>query len=441
MAVSRRQLLQLGLLTAAAAASSPLTASGQSAFPQPFVNRRTGPSVLQGATDETRTQFSIVHPVNEIWAFRVTTDRGGKWKPDRVETLTLAGQPTAITRVFFSGLHLGEDFKLVFEEASRKGNYEVREFRTLDTKNLKPRFAVCSCMDENRHSPEIWQDLVNQRPDFILFVGDSVYCDYGNESDSGEQRLWRRFSEARAVLEIYFSKRLVPIFAVWDDHDFGSNDVGKEFPHALVSRKNFMSFFAMEPSHCTALERGPGISSRFIIGKQQFLMMDDRSFRFGGSSNDRYAHWGREQEEWMLARTASHAGMSWVINGSQVFPQMPFKESFSGQHPVQFAAICKALQKLKQKIVILTGDVHFSEISEIEPEAFGYKTYELTSSSIHSFKLPGAPVIIPNDRRIASTGEHNYILIQSEGFGYGARFKVECRSPMNEINFEMELSV
>lgn len=129
----------------------------------------------------------------------------------------------------------------------------------------------------------------------------------------------------------------------------------------------------------------------------------------------------------MLARTASHLGMRWVINGSQVYPQMPFKESFSGQDPVQFAEVCEALQKLRQKIVILTGDVHFSEISEIEPEAFGYKTYELTSSSIHSFKLPGASVFIPNSRRIESTGEHNYVLIESRGMGYGVRFKVESR--------------
>jgi hypothetical protein len=100
VAVSRRQVLQLGLLTAAAAASRPLGASAQSGFPMSLASRRTGPSVLQGATDETRTQFSIVHNVKETYAFRVTTDRGGKWKPDRIETLKLEGQPTAILPKF-----------------------------------------------------------------------------------------------------------------------------------------------------------------------------------------------------------------------------------------------------------------------------------------------------------------------------------------------------
>ncbi len=441
MAISRRQLLQLGLLTAVTTATGTLRAEEGPPRRLRAPTRRTTPSILQGATDESRTQFSVVHAVEERYAFQVTSARGGTWQPDRIETLTLAGQKAAITRVFFSGLYLGEDFNLMLQEMSQPNKAEARIFRMLDTRNPRPRFAVCSCMDDNEHAPEIWRDLVQQRPDFILFIGDSVYVDYGRERDSGEARLWRRFAEARSTLDIFFSQRLVPIFATWDDHDFGLNDSGREYPHAEISRKNFMSFYAMEPSHCSILERGPGVSSRFVIGGQQFFLMDDRSYRIAGRSNERYAHWGQEQEEWMLAHAASHPGMSWIANGSQVFPQMPFKESFSGEHPVQFAAVSEALRRLNQRVIFLSGDVHFTEISQVEKDAFGYQTYELTSSSIHSGKLPGAPDIIPNGRRIASTGNRNYLLIESIADGYGCRFGVESRTPSNRVNFRLDLTV
>ncbi|NJL25636.1 MAG: hypothetical protein HC902_10995 [Calothrix sp. SM1_5_4] len=137
----------------------------------------------------------------------------------------------------------------------------------------------------------------------------------------------------------------------------------------------------------------------------------------------------------MMGRVESHRGMSWIINGSQVFPQMIFKQSLSGQHPVQFAAVRERLRRSGRKVAFISGDVHFSEISQIEPAVLGYTTYELTSSSIHSFKAPGLPDLIPNSRRVASTGERNYVLVESHSEGDGCRFRVESRSPVYRINF------
>lgn len=436
MGISRRDVLKLGMLQAGALVL-PAAASSQENFV--FNARRTTPSILQGATDESRTQFSVVHSVAQELRFDVASAARLIF-PDHVELLTLAGQSTAVSKVYVSNLALGQTYELRLSDANGT-LLETRTFQTLDTRKSDLRFAICSCMDDGNHSPEIWRDIIAKHPDFILFAGDSTYCDKGGGSDQGEQRLWRRYSEARATLEIYFSEHLVPIFATWDDHDFGLNDAGKEFPHAKESQANFTKFFAQSASHCSVLENGPGVASRFVLGGQQFVLMDDRSWRIKGRSNERFAHWGKEQEEWLLRSIANHNGVTWIANGTQFFPQMFFKESFSGNHPVQFAKFLEAIKQTRRKVVFISGDVHFSEISQIEPSKLGYTTYELTSSSIHSTTIPGLPHVVPNSRRIESTPERNYILVGSTSDANGCAFRAESRSSDNQLNFSRDLRV
>ncbi|NCN95804.1 MAG: hypothetical protein GW917_03710, partial [Bdellovibrionales bacterium] len=302
------------------------------------VERRDSPSILQGATDQTMTQFSVVHHSKNL-NFLIKDSTGRTKLPDAVYEMQRPGLEKMIYKVLCSGLQLGEDYELLVIEESTQDVIDTRTFSTLDTTSVQLRFAICSCMDEFKHSPHIWKDLVLQAPDFILFVGDSTYVDYGPGPEMGPDRLWQRFAEARSVLDIYFSQKLIPLLAIWDDHDFGKNDSGKEFPFLKESQENFLSFFALDEGYASCMARGPGVSSSLRLGRQQFLLMDDRSFRVAGFSKERYAHWGQEQEEWMIERLTEHIGPSWIINGSQIFPQMTFKQSYSGEHPVQFAAL------------------------------------------------------------------------------------------------------
>ncbi|MBO9666287.1 MAG: alkaline phosphatase D family protein, partial [Bdellovibrio sp.] len=321
---------------------------------------------------------------------------------------------------------------------------ERREFGMLNTQKKDLRFALCSCMDDARHEPEIWQDLVERRPDMIFFIGDSVYVDYKDKHvpKNNPFRLWKRFSEARRTLEIYYSKRLIPIFATWDDHDFGKDNSNSEsYPHVKLSQKNFLSYFAQEESHCSTLERGPGVSSAFKAGKHLFLLMDDRSYRLDDGNEDRYAHWGQEQEEWALDVIGKHSGVTWLMNGSQIFPQMIYKESMSGGHRNQFIGFMKSIRHLNKKVIFASGDVHFSEISKIESEQLGYPTFEVTSSSMHSRCFPGLQHIALNRRRIVSTTKRNYILVDSSANDQHSIANVYSCSAGEKVNFSRQLKV
>ncbi len=401
-------------------------------------------SILQGATDQNKTQFSVLHPRDEVLSFYSTDEEGEIILPDLIETYSHSDHPMILSKVYFSGLQENRDYSLLLEDTD--GNLVAERFyRTLTMNQRNLRFAIASCMDDENHDPDIWIDMVEKDPDVIFFVGDSVYADRlrGSEErrSADPDQLWLRFCQARQTLEIFQSKKLIPIIAVWDDHDFGRNDTGKTYPYVEESQKNFLSFFAQEESHCSVLARGPGVGSAFQYGNQLFLLLDGRSFRETGHSPKRYAHWGEEQEKWALDLIDQHQGFVWIMTGTQIFPSMIFKESVSKHHANNLNGFIDELRNRGTRAGFVSGDVHFSEISEIEDDFLGYRTYEFTSSSIHSTTFPGVPGIIPNKRRIVSTGKRNYLLLNSEYDGSTMNIQVVSHSEQNRTNFERELKI
>jgi phosphodiesterase/alkaline phosphatase D-like protein len=408
------------------------------------IQRRKTPSILQGATDETRTQFSVVYNVQVELNIYALDAQGVRYNSEKIVPLVFKGQPLKVTKAYFSGLPADQKFQLIVEDARSGQKLDQREFKMLHSNPSRAlKFSLASCMNDENHSPEIWRTMVAQNPDVIFFIGDSVYADTGAPSTGADpEHLWQRFCEARTTLEIYYSKKLIPIIATWDDHDFGLNDSNaKEYPYVEQSQRNFLNFFAQNPAYCRFLAQGPGVASALKLNGQLFLLMDDRSFRDVSGSKDRYAHWGQTQERWALNLMDTHSGPTWLMNGSQVYPAMPFKESLSQNHPIQFEGFKEEIRQRSSKVVFVSGDVHFSEVSKIEKESLGYPTYELTSSSIHSLNMPGAPHVIPNKRRIAGAGARNYIMVESKAKKHGTTFVASCVGADGDNKFQLKLEV
>jgi hypothetical protein len=404
---------------------------------------KLGPSILQGATDATKTQFSIVFDANRALDISVTDSSGRRYQPDAIRETPFQDHPKKITKVFFSNLFPNETFSLFLTDPSSGSLIDAREFRTLELGKASLRFAICSCMDDYMHDPTIWQDVIERTPDMIFFIGDSVYADTGSTKEGATPaHLWKRFCESRTVLEVYYSKKLIPIIATWDDHDFGLDDSNR-FNYAYVkeSQQNFLQFFAQDESHCTLLQRGPGVSSSLRYGDQLFLFLDGRSFRDKKGSKERYAHWGQEQETWMMDLISKTQGPSWLMTGTQMFPSFIFQESVSKDYPVQFQAVLGQIKTMSSKVIFVSGDVHYSEITQIEPAVLGYPTYELTSSAMHSVGTPGAPGIIPNRRRINGEGSRNYFLVESTVKGSGSSFNTSCFGSLGQPYFTRNLEV
>jgi alkaline phosphatase D len=99
------------------------------------------------------------------------------------------------------------------------------------------RIAFGSCLHQDHPQP-ILDVIAGQRPQLMLMLGDNVYA---NAEDEATLR------EAYVVLggrEEYARLRAVaPVLATWDDHDYGRDDAGAEYPLREVSQQVMLDFF------------------------------------------------------------------------------------------------------------------------------------------------------------------------------------------------------
>jgi alkaline phosphatase D len=82
----------------------------------------------------------------------------------------------------------------------------------------------------------------------------------------------------------------VPIIGVWDDHDFGLNDGGSDFPRKEAYRKMFLDFMDTPLDSPLRSEKSKGIYQDFVIIlgdiKVHIVLLDVR-FNFDRKTNTR----------------------------------------------------------------------------------------------------------------------------------------------------------
>ena len=91
------------------------------------------------------------------------------------------------------------------------------------------RIVVGSCIDEEQDAPAL-DAMANEVADLTLLIGDNVYGDIdgrwyeSNDADLTELR--EAYGELAAKPGFVKLRAARPMMAVWDDHDFGANDMG-----------------------------------------------------------------------------------------------------------------------------------------------------------------------------------------------------------------------
>ena len=101
------------------------------------------------------------------------------------------------------------------------------------------RIAVGSCAKQTLPQP-IWDAVMAWRPDLFVFMGDNVYGDFNSADATG---LKEAYAAARQIAGYERLRDTVSHLAIWDDHDYGSNDGGSEFEHKALSKELFLDFW------------------------------------------------------------------------------------------------------------------------------------------------------------------------------------------------------
>ncbi len=239
----------------------------------------------------------------------------------------------------------------------------------------------------------IFETMAKEKAAYMLWLGDNWYT---REVDYfSEWGLWNRASldRSRPVLQNFL--KAMPHFAIWDDHDFGPNDIGKSYILKNTSRDIWKNYW-MNPTYG---ENNEGIYTMNSYSDVDIFMLDDRWWRsaermkdsVNGKPNPEKRMLGHQQMEWLKnALLFSSATFKIIANGSQILnPVSPFDKLKN--FPVEYDELIKFLNSNSiNGVLFLTGDRHHSEVIKIERPG-NYPLYDITVSPLtadtHTFGI------------------------------------------------------
>lgn len=400
-----------------------------------------GLPIMQGATTTNETQIFVLTENNGDYLFSLLDAQGHAIPPAAAEARGYPSSTHVMQRVLFQGLAAGTHYLLQVHSAASNALLDERELQTLSVVARQDLcFAFTSCMWDLYPQDDIWEQMVAHSPDVIFLIGDNVYADLPTAAASPSD-LWTRYLETRQKLNLFRNKRLIPIMATWDDHDYGLNNSDRTYQFKHETREIFEIFFVSEQSE-NFHPSGFGVAGLFEIYGYSFFLMDNRTFRSPlGVSPER--HFGEGQMQWLLhnLQGRKHA---FIASGDQFFggyshiegdESLLADESFQGDHPARFAYFLDQLQASDTEVVFLSGDRHYAEIMAIPAETLGYRTYEFTSSPANTIPF-GAPDV-PNPLRIAlHASSTNFMLIKVQDRGEVISMQAAAYSGEGEVLFQ-----
>lgn len=256
--------------------------------------------------------------------------------------------------------------------------------------------AFGACAHENRAQP-IWDAVIAAEPDLFIFTGDNIYAD---TSDMDVMKA----KYAKLAAQPGYKKLLetCPVLATWDDHDYGVNDGGKNYPKKEESAEIFLNFFGV-PQDDPRRSREGIYGSQFFGEKDrrvQVILLDTRYFRDdldkykkGEERPKNIVGWykptqdtsrtllGEDQWKWLEKQLKEPADVRVIVSSIQVVSWEKGMECW-GNMPHQRDRLFKLIETtMASGAFFISGDVHFTELSKSGEGP--YPLYDITSSGLN----------------------------------------------------------
>ena len=273
--------------------------------------------------------------------------------------------------------------------------------------------AFGSCSDQKRPQP-LWDDIVAQKPDLWIWLGDNIYGDSENMDT-----LRTKYARQKSNPVYQQLRQSTPIIGVWDDHDYGVNDGGKEYPMRKESQQVMLDFLDVPAdSPLRTQEGGYSVHSYGPKGQRvKVILLDGRYFR-DPLKKDGKANvpdpsgdvLGEAQWQWLEKQlTNSDADLHIIGSGIQVLPEEHVYEKWAN-FPTARQRLLDLLGKTKPKgAFLISGDRHMAEVSKVKVPGLSYDVYDITSSGLTHVS---APHVEPNRHRVGEmVAKLNYGLI------------------------------
>ncbi len=301
------------------------------------------------------------------------------------------------------------------------------------------RIAFGSCAHQDKDQP-VWDAVVAAKPDLFIFLGDNIYADTRDPAV-----LRAKYAKLAAKPGFKKLRDTVPILAIWDDHDFGENDSGCDYPLKDVSRAAFLDFWGEPPTSPRRTREGIYDAKMFgpLGARLQIIMPDLRSNRTALRTLDLgeqdYGAWAKAKEvaglpvpgpcernpdptatmlgdaqwHWLENELQQKADVRIFASSLQVVADFPGWEAWINYARDHQRLVDTLRRTGANGLVCLSGDTHYGEISKLDLNT-PYPLWDVTSSGLTEVW----PVLPPNANRIGgAVREVNFGLIDIDWRG------------------------
>ena len=257
------------------------------------------------------------------------------------------------------------------------------------TKTYAIAFGSC---DNQRLKNELWKSIDENHPVAWIWGGDDIYSDTEDMKELKENYAIQKNDSD--YLKFIANKQ---ILGTWDDHDFGLNDGGEEYPYKRESQQLLFDFLGTPKD---APERfRDGVYNAKVIdiegNKVKVIVLDTRFFRtavtkavnskkrlqpnpYGQGTILGSAQWKWLEEE----LTSSVAQFNVIVSSIQLLSDQHGFECW-GNFPHEIDQLQKIIVASKAKgTFIISGDRHIATFSSKKIPNLNYPLVDFTSSGL-----------------------------------------------------------
>jgi len=279
--------------------------------------------------------------------------------------------------------NLGVDENTISDDAEVKK--EIPEFTDIT-------FVFASCNDQNMEQP-LWKPIIESKPNVFIWGGDNIYADTDDM-----KKMKADYNKIKTNPDYVTLSKRTQIIGTWDDHDYGKNDAGSEWPLKAEAQDLFFDFIGIAEKNYRRNKEGVYYSQLFhsLNGSVNVILLDTRYFRSPLKNNPeegkRYIPWekgeggtilGDTQWKWLAKELEDEKPIFTVIVSSIQFLADEHDWEKWGNHPDEVEKMYQTLKNAKSKnILMLSGDRHLAEFSVAEVEGLDYPLIDFTASGM-----------------------------------------------------------
>jgi alkaline phosphatase D len=276
----------------------------------------------------------------------------------------------------------------------------------------------------------IFQAMARRRPDFFLFVGDTIYADNrcrgpdvlpGAEfkaSSLAEFHAKHRYNRADPAVQELF--RETSVYAIWDDNEVRNNFAGPTEPLAPVGLRAFLDYWPIVPPE----EERTRLYRRLRWGRLlEVFILDTRQYRSRACRHDgpEKTMLGPTQRRWLIEGLAASTAMWKVVVSSVPFSipkAWPCGDSWAprtllwlrtGFAHERDAILRVAQERQINNLAVLAADVHYADLIRHQPTP-GFVFHEFTAGPLAATPKNPARLdaALGAERLVAHGGVNNF---------------------------------